>query len=70
MRLNLIQRRRRMIGECQQAKNDAASHNENRDPQIPMEFDANFEANMHDANAPTTHPDFEILKGGAEEEEL
>jgi len=69
MRLNLAQRRRRMVGECQQAKNDAASHNENRHPKVQMEFDANFEPDMQEANASTTHPDFEVLDGGADEEE-
>lgn len=70
MRVHLSQRRRHIVGLCQQGKNDSESFNENRDPQIPMVFDVDFEKDMKEAQESTSHPDFEVLDGGVDEEEL
>ena len=67
MRLNLADRRRQIKGLCQQGRNDAESFNDNRDPQIPMVFDVNFEPDMKESQGPSTHPDFEVIDGDLDE---
>ncbi|HWA27547.1 MAG TPA: hypothetical protein VG734_17965 [Lacunisphaera sp.] len=58
MHLHFAQRRRQLVGHCQQFKNDADSYNENRNPAMPVQYDFNFNADLEEAAGDATHPDF------------
>lgn len=58
MHIHFSDRRRQMIGMCQQVKNDMESFNENREPSWPVQFDFNFNPDLLDAASPSSHPDF------------
>lgn len=58
MHIHFADRRRQMVGHCQQVKNDMESFNENRNPNRPIQFDFDFNPDLLDAASPSTHPDF------------
>jgi hypothetical protein len=59
MQLHFSQRRRHILAEWRQMKNDAESYNENGDPENPVECDFNFNLNLEEEATPSTHPDLE-----------
>ncbi len=58
MHIHMADRRRHIVGICQQVKNDMDSFNENRTPAKPVEFEFDFNPDIQDASAPSSHPDF------------
>lgn len=56
--LHFAQRRRQLVGHCQQFKNDADSFNENRELTKPVQTDFDFNPDLLDAAASSSHPDF------------
>lgn len=51
----LQQRRKHIVNECKQLKNDADYYNENRDPPAPVQIVFNFELDLEE---------MELLRGG------